>query len=604
MQRTSRAAPLRPVCLVLIAALAGIPQAASGDGSGGLRRMTITIDDLPVAPPGRHTTEQQVEITDGLLAVLAAHQVRAVGFVNESKLEVEGAADPRRVELLERWLEAGHELGNHGYDHLDLHRVDPDVWLADVLRGERVIRPLVEARGGKLRWFRHPFLHTGLSAEVQERTAHALEEHGYRIAPVTVDNGEWIYARAYADAWNRGDEAVEEHLGRDYVRYMLEVVDFYEAQSRKILGELVPQVLLIHAYAMNADWLDPLLTALEKRGYRWVTLGEALEHPAYGRPIDGYVGPGGISWLQRWAITAGLDRKIFRGEPEVPKWVEELSEAAFTGPAESSGALPMVVDRVELRRLTSRINGVPYELRVSLPHAYEDVDRRFPVVVTLDADYSFLIARNITDHLAERGHLEEVLVVSIGYQGQETGRSPTYRRNRTRDYTPTFVPDGGYGPDVQKVSGGGPKFLEVIEKEILPFIDGHYRTRPGDRTLVGHSYGGLFTIWTLITRPGLFTRYVAVSPSLWYDDHLVFKLEEAFARDHDALPARLYLCVGSREHSSRIDMVGDLRELAARLAGRSYRGLDFESLVMENETHNSLFPGCLSNGLRFVLDGV
>jgi len=291
------------------------------------RRMAITVDDLPVAPPGRHTTAQQAEITEGLLAVLAEHDAPAVGMVNESKLEVDGAVDPHRVALLESWLEAGHELGNHGHAHLDLHRVDPEAWMADVLRGERVTRPLVEGRGGRLRWFRHPFLHTGRSVEVQRRTARFLEEHGYRIAPVTVDNGEWIYADAYADAWNRGDEAAMERLGRDYVRYMLDVVEYYEGQSREIVGELLPQTLLIHAYALNADWLDPLLDALEARGYSWVPLEEALEHPAYDRPAHGYTGPGGITWLHRWAITEGRDPAIFRGEPEVPGWVEALAEA-------------------------------------------------------------------------------------------------------------------------------------------------------------------------------------------------------------------------------------------------------------------------------------
>lgn len=259
---------------------------------------------------------------------------------------------------------------------------------------------------------------------------------------------------------------------------------------------------------------------------------------------------------------------------------------------------PLIVDRVEVRGLTSEIHGVEYELRISLPHGYaEHPERRFPVVYTLDADYSFLIARNVTDHLAERNHLREVLVVGIAYGGPLR-----YRLHRTRDYTPTFVPEGGYGAEYQKVSGGGPKFLQALETEILPFVDRHYRTLP-DRTLVGHSYGGLFTVWTLLTRPGLFDRYVSVSPSLWYDDGLALKLEETYARDHDALPARLYLCVGSREGNSEIDMVGDFRDFVAQLHGHDYEDLEFDHRVMENETHNSIFPGCLSNGLRFVLGG-
>ncbi|HUP21224.1 MAG TPA: polysaccharide deacetylase family protein [Gemmatimonadota bacterium] len=289
------------------------------------RRMAITIDDLPVGPPGRHTIEQQEEITERLLAVLAEHDVPAIGFVNENKLEVAGRVDPRRVALLERWLDAGRELGNHGYEHLDLHHVDPGRWMDDVLRGERVTRPLVAARGGEPRWFRHPFLHTGRSARVQRETADFLASHGYRIAPVTIDNGEWLYGGAYADAWNRGHRELMRRLGEDYVRYMLEVVDFYEGQAEAIVGEAFPHVLLIHAYALNADWLGALLDTLEDRGYEWVPIAEALEHPAYGRPVHGYTGPAGITWLHRWAITEGRDPSIFRGEPEVPDWVQAIS---------------------------------------------------------------------------------------------------------------------------------------------------------------------------------------------------------------------------------------------------------------------------------------
>ncbi len=316
--RSALAAALLALCP--LAVRAAVPEAPAAS-----LRMAITVDDLPVGPPGKHTTAQQREITDRLLAALTSHHVPAIGFVNESKLEVDGVVEPRRVKLLESWLDAGEELGNHGYAHLDLHRVPTGEWEADVLRGERVLRPLLESRGRKLRWFRHPYLHTGRSAEVQHQTAAFLKKHGYRIAPVTIDNGEWVYGKAYATAWNRGDQATMRRLGGDYVRYMLDVVTFYEGQSRQIVGRLIPQILLVHASALNADWLGPLLDALEKRGYRWIGLETAVEDPAFQHPTDGYTGAGGINWIQRWAITDHRDRKIFRGEPEVPDWVVKLA---------------------------------------------------------------------------------------------------------------------------------------------------------------------------------------------------------------------------------------------------------------------------------------
>jgi hypothetical protein len=115
-----------------------------------------------------------------------------------------------------------------------------------------------------------------------------------------------------------------ERLGGSYVDYMLDVVAFYEGQAEAIVGRPIPQVLLVHAYALNADHLGRLLGELSARGWTWITLDEALEDPVYRRPTHGYTGPGGITWLHRWAITAGVDRSVFAGEPEVPGWVRDL----------------------------------------------------------------------------------------------------------------------------------------------------------------------------------------------------------------------------------------------------------------------------------------
>ncbi len=292
-------------------------------------RMAVTIDDLPISQPSWHTPEQMRRITAGLMDALAKHGVPAVGFVNANKLEVDGRVDAGRQDLLRIWLSSGHELGNHTRSHPSLHEVDSGAWMADVVAGEPGVKDLVEGDGGRWHWFRHPYLHVGTSPEVQAETYAFLAGRGYTVAPVTIDNSEWVYGRAYARAWNDGDEDLKRRLGEDYLRYMLEVVDYFEGQTDLIVGRPIPQVLLIHAYALNAEWLDPLLTRLEERGYRWVTLEAALADPVYARPIDGYTGKGGITWLHRWGITAGLDRAVFRGEPEVPTWVEELPGASY-----------------------------------------------------------------------------------------------------------------------------------------------------------------------------------------------------------------------------------------------------------------------------------
>jgi len=313
----------RLIPLAALAFLAWVPPALGAEepatSKSPMRRMVVTIDDLPTGPPGWHTHAEKVVLTDRLIAVLKHHRVPAIGFVNEDKLEVDGKNDPARLALLEKWLDAGFELGNHGYSHLDLHRVEASTWMEDVLRGERVLRPLLAQRDDAPRYFRHPFLHTGLSVEVKKQTTTFLAEHGYRIAPVTIDNQEWIFGRAYHDAGV--DSVRKERIGAAYVEYMLNMVRYYEEQSVAIMGEEIPQVLLIHAYSLNGDWLDKLLSSIVQRGYHFVELDEALEHPAY-QSSDSFTGTGGITWLHRWAITRGMPGSTFAGEPELPDWLE------------------------------------------------------------------------------------------------------------------------------------------------------------------------------------------------------------------------------------------------------------------------------------------
>ena len=261
------------------------------------------------------------------------------------------------------------------------------------------------------------------------------------------------------------------------------------------------------------------------------------------------------------------------------------------------------LERTQQRVLRSALNGVAYKLYVSLPSDYDATRKRYPVVYLLDADYSFAIAKNIVDHLAERGDLPGLILVGIAYDGP-----PQYALNRTRDYTPTNVPDWGmmsskaYGPDVQRASGGAQNFRSFIQQELIPFVDSLYATSPEDRCLVGHSFGGLFGVWNLLSTPPLFRRYVIVSPSLWYDGHLALRRAADDARRIDSAGVHMYLAVGARERNNQ-DMVHDLDSLAVLLRSGHRSGLLFQEDVLDGETHDTVFPRALSNGLRYVFDG-
>ncbi len=287
--------------------------------------MVLTFDDLP-ANSFLSTTEAFEAVTRRLVPGLVRHEIPAIGFVNEIKLYPDGELAAERVATLEAWVEAGLDLGNHSYSHPDINTTPLEDYQADVLAGERVTRELLKVVGREPRFFRHPFLHTGTSLAARAVFEGFLGEHGYRVAPVTIDNQEWIFARAYDHARVRVDDDLAARIGDAYLVYMDSITGYYEAQSRALVGYEIPQVMLLHANQLNADVLDALVALLEGRGYAFVSLEEALKDPAY-QSADEYVGTSGITWLHRWALTQGKRGEFFAGEPGVPDFVQRAFDS-------------------------------------------------------------------------------------------------------------------------------------------------------------------------------------------------------------------------------------------------------------------------------------
>ena len=294
------------------------------------RRIAITIDDLPWQRMDKTPAAEVQARHAQLMAQLKQAGVPVVGFVNEGELEVDGQVQPVRVAMLDDWLDGGFELGNHTHGHVDLHAVGLPAFQQDVLDGERVLRPLLAKRGQAPRWFRHPYLRAGRTPEERAALSTFLRGHGYRIAPVTVDNGEWVWAFAYANVLDGQPDtparaATLERLKRGYIPYMLNKVDYYERQSQALLGYALPQVWLLHANELNAIAYAELVAGVQRRGYRVVTLDEAMRDPAYARGEDGYNGRYGPSWLHRWAMAEKKPKDFYAGEPVVPGWVLQLA---------------------------------------------------------------------------------------------------------------------------------------------------------------------------------------------------------------------------------------------------------------------------------------
>jgi peptidoglycan-N-acetylglucosamine deacetylase len=302
-----------------IAASVALPGAARAADPQHL--LAITVDDLPINGPDTGLPELR-RINEGILAALVAARVPAVGFVNEAKLYRDGEVDGR-IALLDAWLAAGRDLGNHTYSHPDLNKIGVAAYEEEVVRGETVTRLLCEKHGKALRLFRHTFLRTGKDAEDKAAFEAFLAARGYSIAPVTIENDDWWFNSKYVKAQALGDTAMLAKIGDAYIAHWTTMFDWYEALTLKVFKRPINHVILMHENALNAERLPEVLALMKGRGYAFATVEEVLKDPAYSHP-DRYAGGWGKSWLQRWAFTDGLD--TLGNEPEPPDWLVKLYE--------------------------------------------------------------------------------------------------------------------------------------------------------------------------------------------------------------------------------------------------------------------------------------
>ncbi|MEK7723410.1 MAG: polysaccharide deacetylase family protein [Acidobacteriota bacterium] len=260
-------------------------------GQDRQREVAVTFDDLPA------THGDYKSITERLLAKLKAEKVPAIGFVNEGKLFFTGEID-KRTALLKQWLDDGHELGNHTFSHISIDNANFEQYTEDLIRGETVTKMLLAEKGQKLKYYRHTQLRTGPNEEYRQKLAAFLSNRGYIVAPVTIDNNDYIFASVYLRAKRAGDKALQDKIVTAYIEYMEKVFEH------------------LHANEINADHFDKIANMMKRRGYKFITLEEALKDEAYKLPEA--QSKRGLSWLHRWMLAKGLPMKE---EPSEPSWV-------------------------------------------------------------------------------------------------------------------------------------------------------------------------------------------------------------------------------------------------------------------------------------------
>ena len=278
-----------------------------------------------------------------------------------------------------------------------------------------------------------------------------------------------------------------------------------------------------------------------------------------------------------------------------------------TPPEEETQAAPVTLANTFRHVLHSDAIGQDFTVDVALP--YVAPDGPLPVVYVTDGNSMFPIVANSARLLQLGGELPPIIIVGIGYVTTTTAEVLALR---TRDLTPT--PDPVYTEQARQgpmplpegiEPGGAAAFLDFIERDVKPFIAEHYPVKEDDATLVGDSLGGLFTLYALFNRTGDYQRYVAGSPSLWWNDKTLFADEALLADTTEDLDADLFISVGALEENpdNAEDwalMVTNMQAMASVLEERNYPSLRLTQHVFEGETHLSVIPATLSRGLRAV----
>ena len=243
--------------------------------------IALTFDDLPAHGP-LAPGETRVGVVRAITAALAAAGAPAHGFYNAAF----GQDDPRgAAAAIAAWRAAGLPIGNHSYSHVDLDKVGPAAFAADVARNETPLAGAAPA-GSDWHWFRYPFLSEGSTPAVNTAARSDLHARGYRAAAVTMGFNDFNWNAPYAACAARGDAAALARLDAGFLADARTAALDARARAQAQLGRDIPYVLLLHAGAMDARLMPRLLAQYRAMGFRFVTLADAQADPYYAAAND------------------------------------------------------------------------------------------------------------------------------------------------------------------------------------------------------------------------------------------------------------------------------------------------------------------------------
>jgi predicted alpha/beta superfamily hydrolase len=265
----------------------------------------------------------------------------------------------------------------------------------------------------------------------------------------------------------------------------------------------------------------------------------------------------------------------------------------------------VAIPGTEVRKITSKIVAAQeYELHIMLPAGYNAADKKYPVVYLMDSQWDFPLVTGLYGYHYYDGFIPELIIVGVTWSGEHVN----YDSLRLRDYSPTKLEQVTVSPEIYGLmslsssvptpqSGGADQFLAFMKQELFPFIESNYKADGKNRTLMGCSAGGLFTVYTLLTQPELFTGYAAASPHIPWDNGVLYKYEQEFAQKRLPNPIRVYMTVGDVELTRPA-----FEKFVATMKARKYPSVRLQSKILENTGHGGTKNETYARGLQYVFE--
>ncbi len=255
-----------------------------------------------------------------IIEKLKARKIPAIGFVTGGSISDGEKLYPVRANIVRLWRDAGFEIGIGGFKHTWFFESSYEDYVANIEKNELVTKKVLAEKNLPLEFFSYPFLNTGKNPDERNRFESWLAARGITPVKYTIDNSEWLYSYAYDTARNDNDIGTMTEIRVAFIKYMSQMFDHYEAYSEEMFGRDIAQTMVLTPSRLVADSSDELFGMIEKRGYSFVSMKEALTDKAY-KTTENFYGKSGISWFERWTMAQG---KKLRDEPKVDTEVQKI----------------------------------------------------------------------------------------------------------------------------------------------------------------------------------------------------------------------------------------------------------------------------------------